>query len=228
MVVYLMHHPTSEKMYVGVAKNLRKRAKAHISEAKTRKLKLKRYAWICSLLKRGLSPYFQVLEKADTYDEIYRLEQEWIKRIKIEKEINLLNLTVGGKGTIGHVTPKWFREQNSERMNDPVRSAHVYEAMRKGHKEWAKNIPIKYKRNTSLRLIGNKFRVGIEPANKGKRSLTEEQVVEIQSKLKSGSIGVSLAREFNTSTAAISQIKNGKYFNVGWGNAKSANSWKKK
>ena len=114
--IYALTDPvTGEDRYVGKAKDINARRKAHIRDAKRRDTPV--YEWVRGLLSQGLEPGIRLLETAPS-DDWERAEIDWIARLR--KSGNILNVANGGN------QPQCSHEmsvrigRHSARTRDPV------------------------------------------------------------------------------------------------------------
>jgi len=97
-IIYLLHHPESEHVYVGQSSQGLKRPRQHSSQRSLDKLgHLPRIKWIKSLKQRGLEPEITVLEECASTGDLDEAECFHIANFK-SLGIPLLNLTEGGDG----------------------------------------------------------------------------------------------------------------------------------
>lgn len=223
--IYLLYHESSDKYYVGQAFDVHQRYKLHLNSHKYKGCKRNnKDNWIKSLLTKGFSPDVLVLckcsvEQADFF-EIFYID------LFTRSGMKLVNGTLGGSNNSGgwtEETKKKISESNKGKKMSQEHNYRLHQVICRGRKA-----PLKEKLHISMRLVGNKFRAGAIPANKGKRKLSKETVEQIRLGLAAGKLGKDLAAEFNTNISTISCIRNNKYYSDGWGYESSNDSWKQK
>lgn len=110
--IYTLEHPiTGEIRYVGFTsrKYLQERYRVHIHSATHNRETTYSSNWIKSLLKQGLKPVIKLLDETENEKEWQLLEQYWICQMRTWG-FKLTNLTQGGEGTPGYVSPKETRQ----------------------------------------------------------------------------------------------------------------------
>lgn len=223
--IYLLYHESSDKYYVGQAFDVVKRFRLHLrSHGHKGCENNKKDNWIKSLLKKGVDPRVKIICKCPTdqadFFEIFYID------LFIRLGFELVNGTLGGSinsGGLTEETKKKISESNKGKKMSQEHNYRLHQVICRGRKA-----PLKEKLHISMRLVGNKFRAGAIPANKGKRKLSKETVEQIRLGLAAGKLGKDLAAEFNTNISTISCIRNNKYYSDGWGYESSNDSWKQK
>ncbi|MBQ9480002.1 MAG: GIY-YIG nuclease family protein [Selenomonadaceae bacterium] len=117
MVVYLLTDTTNGKQYVGqTTKTLRERIKRHKHSDLLVDRKINAHGWEnCKI---------EILEECETYDELNRLEQEWIAALDTLHP-NGYNLTEGGMGGPGHKLSEEAKQRISQKKKGCKYSAAV-------------------------------------------------------------------------------------------------------
>lgn len=134
--IYCLKHPeTGEIRYIGkTVKLLKDRLHNHIYEATKRYKPNYRCNWINSLVKKGLKPFIEEIDKC-TWEESANLEIYYIKYYK-SIGCNLVNLTDGGEGILGLK----FSKERINKLKNSLRkhSKKVYQYDLNGSfiKEW--------------------------------------------------------------------------------------------
>ncbi len=107
MVIYLLTDTTNGKQYVGqTTKTLGERLTQHRSGDLLVDRALNAHGWE--------NVKVEILEECETYDELNRLEQEWIDVLET-KSPNGYNLTDGGMGGPGHKLSKEAKQRISRK-----------------------------------------------------------------------------------------------------------------
>ena len=100
-VVYLLHHPESEHLYVGKSERGLRRPQNHGQPSSVRRYPhLPRTKWILSLRERGLEYEVTVLETCATVEDLCEAERFYIAYFRAIG-LQLLNVTDGGDGISG-------------------------------------------------------------------------------------------------------------------------------
>jgi len=100
-IVYALHHPDSDHVYIGLSTKGMKRPRQHGLPYFLRKCAhLPKTKWIKALRERGLEPDVVVLEECSSKSELNEAERFHILYLR-SIGMRLLNLTDGGDGTIG-------------------------------------------------------------------------------------------------------------------------------
>ncbi len=218
--IYIIHHPLSNKIYIGQTINFDQRKRYHLSYT-TKNPRVHKDYWLKSLLDKGLVPIF--IRVAELPNEQLNNAERILISFCIKNNIPLTNGTDGGDSNY-HML-----EETKQKISDALKGKPMPENSKKVlyTKEVRDKILATKQSNGCFIKAWNPPKVKLgHPLNKGKRSLTLEQVKEIELKLKGDRTGVSLSKEYSVSTAAISAIKHGIYFNSAWGNIKSELSYK--
>ena len=131
-VVYLIIFPNTKK-YVGITStSFEERKKGHLSHMNTSKLPVYN-----ALKKYGNQVKWEVIDRADNWDELCRLEKSYI--IKYDSLKNGYNLTAGGDGTVGYEHSKENNIKNSQRrkkfFKNPENRLKQSIASKKAHQE---------------------------------------------------------------------------------------------
>lgn len=96
IIIYTLSDPQDNLVkYVGITSRPKRRLYEHINYDENNP----KSAWIKSLVKKGLNPIFEELERT-TLDEFSFLEKYWISQFK-SWGFTLKNITDGGEGTYG-------------------------------------------------------------------------------------------------------------------------------
>jgi group I intron endonuclease len=132
-VVYLIKFP-NKKYYVGItATSFEERKRNHLSHANTSNLPVHN-----AMLKYGKKVKWEVIDKADNWDDLTDLEIRYIKEYNSYIDDNGYNLTKGGDGTIGYKHSKEDNLRNSKRrtkyFEDPSNKAKQSEANKLAHR----------------------------------------------------------------------------------------------
>ena len=107
-VVYLISYPNSKK-YVGITStSFEERKKGHLSHMNTSNLPVYN-----ALKKYGGKVVWEVIDKADNWEELCQLEISYIK--KYDSLNSGYNLTAGGDGTVGYEHSEESNIKNSQR-----------------------------------------------------------------------------------------------------------------
>jgi len=116
-IVYLLHHPESDHMYIGKSTRGFRRVEEHFHSSHLKKYAhLLRSKWIVSLQKRGLQAEVVVLEECATPEELDASERFHISYFRFIG-FKLLNLTDGGDGVLGHeFTPEAIAKMSESRQ----------------------------------------------------------------------------------------------------------------
>lgn len=97
-VIYVMCDPrTTEVRYVGCTRDLKKRIRTLISEAR-RSGGMDRHPrnkWLFRVLRAGFLPTVHILDETDDVREAAQMEQDWIRRL-VEKGADLRNIPGNG------------------------------------------------------------------------------------------------------------------------------------
>lgn len=221
-IIYVVNHPSEPKCYIGQTQNFARRIKEHLRDAKNPRIY--RQFWMKSVLDKGLDLKFTIIGEAPN-EEINELEKYFISLFRLLK-VDLVNLTDGGDGTFGFKqSPETIEKRASKirgRKMDPKFNYYLHQVVL-ANREFTEEQRI----NTSTRMLGNQYRKGLTPANKGKRKLTEEQVIEIKTKMDAGVKIEDLAIEYNyRNFHGLSAIRKGIFFEDNWITEKKANSWR--
>jgi len=110
-VVYGLHDPeTGELRYIGqTVTTVKARLAKHVTPSQLRKHSYVA-RWLLGLVKQGQEPTWSVLASAEDQEELDRLEVELIAQAR-EEGVRLVNLSEGGGGRAGWVTPPEVREK---------------------------------------------------------------------------------------------------------------------
>ena len=128
-VIYGLIDPrTSECRYVGKTSRLKQRTQDH----STIKDRTPRYVWISDLRAAGLMPEPVILEELPDGAAWQEYEQFWISYMRCLGS-NLLNMTLGGIGTLGHK-----QSEDTKTKMSHSRMGHVGYMTGKTHSEAAK------------------------------------------------------------------------------------------
>lgn len=141
--IYTLSCPNSgDVKYIGVTKqNLKSRLYKHIHEAKNYQYINEKRRWI----KEVKIPIIETLDTTTNLNDSYNLEMYWISQFKTWG-FNLLNLTDGGKGSIG------FKHSNESRVK-------ITKANRSRHPEKVKNKPMNRVEIEKLRIKNVKVEI---------------------------------------------------------------------
>ena len=147
MVVYLLTDTTNGKQYVGqTTKTLGERLTRHRSGDLLVDRALNDHGWE--------NVKVEILEECETYDELNRLEQEWIDVLET-KSPNGYNLTDGGLGGPGHKLSKEAKQRISRKNKGRKRSESARKKMSVAATEHMKNPDLR--RRLSEANKGKKF-----------------------------------------------------------------------
>lgn len=114
LFVYALHHPASNRIYIGKTTKGVRRPKEHFFPSSIERYKdLPRTKWIVSLRKRGLEAQWVVLEERATNEELCEAECFYIEYFR-SLGFQLLNCTEGGDGILGHKHDEATREKMSQ------------------------------------------------------------------------------------------------------------------
>jgi hypothetical protein len=96
-VIYVIHHPQDERIYIGKSKDLKNRIKGHYRESKNPRIY--RQYWFRSLLDKGLEPIFTVIGEApnnneEQVSEMKRMMDEKIKVVEIARIFEVKDMKV--------------------------------------------------------------------------------------------------------------------------------------
>lgn len=104
LFIYVLRDPqTNEIRYCGyTTKSLKTRLWGHLSEAnRSRNKGRKKPNWIISLRENGLKPIIELVDTANTFDDLMELEKYWIAKLRTDG-CDLLNGDRGGGGFYDH------------------------------------------------------------------------------------------------------------------------------
>lgn len=132
-IVYLISFPNN-KYYVGITStSFEERKRNHLSHANTSNLAVHN-----AIVKYGKKVKWEVIDKADNWDDLTDLEIKFIKEYNSYIDDNGYNLTRGGDGTVGYKHSKEDNLRNSNRRTkyfaDPANKAKQSEANKLAHK----------------------------------------------------------------------------------------------
>jgi len=132
-VVYLIKFP-NKKHYVGITTtSFKERMKHHLSHANTGKQAVHK-----AIFKYKEKIEWEVIDKADNWDDLTDLEVKYIKKYNSYIRNNGYNLTKGGDGTVGYKHTKENNLKNSKRKTkyyeDPSNRAKHSQANKLAHK----------------------------------------------------------------------------------------------
>ena len=132
--IYALIDPISKKIrYIGKSFDPIKRLSQHIKESidtqqnKGRRKWNKRYAWIFSLLSKGLKPEMEILEVCNSKEQSNEREKYWISITP-----NLVNMTIGGDGGNTNVGKKFgpFSNEIKNKISINTKKAMISEEIR--------------------------------------------------------------------------------------------------
>jgi len=124
MIIYILKDPIDFNIrYVGITtRSIKARLRQHIADARRNNSTHKDH-WINKLIKISMRPLIEVIDYADSIDELYKKEITYIKHYR-DCGYNLTNATDGGEGCIGR-TP-WNKGMKCpESLRDAVRKANT-------------------------------------------------------------------------------------------------------
>lgn len=131
--IYELLDPKDDKYnprYIGITSvGLKTRLCHHISDAKIGKIKCHRTNWISKLLSEGRIPNISLIESIIGWKNACNREIELISEYK-SRGFSLVNSTIGGEGTVGHVYTEEQRKRFSEAHKGYVMSEEQKEKLR--------------------------------------------------------------------------------------------------
>jgi group I intron endonuclease len=221
-VVYLIKFP-NKKYYVGITTtSFEERKRNHLSHANTSNLPVHN-----AMLKYGKKVKWEVIDKADNWDDLTDLEIRYIKEYNSYIDDNGYNLTKGGDGTVGYKHSKEDNLRNSKRrtkyFEDPSNKAKQSEANKLAHK----NNPQQAKNHSKFQKKRFQDDSERERVAKGMRKyLSKKENLERHSRVRGGKefyvldlddnvvaeylIQAECAREMNLQTSKINNCLKGK------------------
>lgn len=132
-IVYLISFP-NKKYYVGITStSFEERKTNHLSHANTSNLAVHN-----AIVKYGKKVKWEVIDKADNWDDLTNLEIRYIKEYNSYIDDNGYNLTRGGEGTVGYKHTEENNLKNSKRrikyFEDSANRAKQSQATKLAHK----------------------------------------------------------------------------------------------
>jgi hypothetical protein len=184
--IYGLWDPRNYQLrYIGKTKNLDKRLKTHIEEAKLSNSRNHRLNWIRQLLNEELEPFIEVLEEC-TNDTWEKAERDWIVECR-RFGLKLTNGTDGGEGGIGEIVKgkpshrkgKKLSPEHSEKIKKSMQS-HVGvprpEEVRKKIGKAQEGKIISEETRLKIKLASKGRGLGIKKSEEHKRKIGDAQL----------------------------------------------------
>lgn len=144
MIIYTISDPeTKEVRYVGKSAVGESRWKEHL-KGSSLKLRTHKNNWLRSLVSKGLSPVFTVIETVESEAQLDAREIYWIAAYR-DMGARLTNATNGGEGSTGRVLSLETRQKQSQKrieyysklevIPEPVNKKYHVEINGEKHKE---------------------------------------------------------------------------------------------
>lgn len=151
----------NNKSYIGQTKNIKKRLKEHIWEAKN-----KNYNWKFHNALRHFNFKFKlnILQKCDNRDDANEREIYWINEYDTFK--NGYNSDIGGKGHAGYIPTKERRKQLSLLLLNKKHPIHSEKSKKKAKESWTEER--KEKQRITMRYNIKKFYKNLSQTDKKK------------------------------------------------------------
>mgnify|MGYP001157296191 CR=1 FL=1 len=181
-IVYLIKFP-NKKNYVGItATSFEERKRNHLSHANTSNLPVHN-----AILKYGKKVKWDIIDKAENWDDLTKLEIKYIKKYNSFIDDNGYNLTKGGDGTIGFRHTIENNLKNSKRrtkyFEDPENRAKQSEINKIAHK----NNPQQAKNHSEFQKIRFQDERERKRVAKGMRKyLSKKENLERHSRVRGG------------------------------------------